>query len=61
LPGPLIVDQIERLAPLAIRRRANTPALIRNRPVPGDDLPPGSTLGDDEAVASAALAARVAF
>lgn len=45
LAGPAITDEIERLAPIAIRRRQRMPALVRRMPVPGNDLPHGSTLG----------------
>ena len=39
--GPRIADEIELLAPRAIRRRRKTPALVRRRRVPGNDLPAG--------------------
>jgi uncharacterized protein (TIGR03083 family) len=45
LPGPAIVDDLERLAAKAIRRRRRTPAVVRAMKVPGDDLPAGATLG----------------
>ncbi len=45
LPGPAIVDDLERLAATAIRRRRRMPAVVRAMKVPGDDLPTGSTLG----------------
>ena len=43
--GPRIADEIELLAPRVIRRRRKTPALVRRRRVPGNDLPAGSTFG----------------
>lgn len=39
---PAIVEELARLAPKAVRARLRTPSLVRRRPVPGDDLPPGS-------------------
>lgn len=44
-PPSGIVDALERLAPVAARRRSRMPGVIRGRRVPGDDLPAGSTLG----------------
>lgn len=44
-PGPELVEEIERLAARAARKRRKTPGLVRRRPVPGDDLPPGSDFG----------------
>lgn len=43
--GPEIVAEIEQLAPRAARKRRKAPGLVRGRPVPGEDLAPGSTFG----------------
>jgi hypothetical protein len=45
LTGPAIADDIERIAPIAIRKRRTMPRLVRATKVPGNDLPAGSTLG----------------
>lgn len=45
LTGPAVAADIERLAVRAIRKRRTAPGLIRRIPVPGDDLPAGSTIG----------------
>jgi uncharacterized protein (TIGR03083 family) len=45
LPGPAIVDDLERLVAKAISRRRRMPAVVRAMKVPGGDLPAGSTLG----------------
>lgn len=44
-PGTGLVEEIERLAPRAARKRRKTPGVVRRRRVPGDDLPPGSDFG----------------
>lgn len=43
--GPEIVEDIERLAARAARRRRTTPGVVRRRPVPGNDLPAKSDFG----------------
>lgn len=40
-----LVDELARLAPKAVRARRRLPGPLRRRPVPGDDLPSGSTFG----------------
>ena len=43
--GTRIIEDLARLAPKGVHRRRKTPALLRSRTVPGDDLPAGSTFG----------------